>query len=304
MGEVTDALRRAAREREQGIGPPETNIESARVPAPIAAFREEPSEARAVLGNLSGPPVDRFRHFALQVRRSLDARGARSVLITSALESEGKTLVTCNLALALASMAGEHRIALLDLDLHHPSVATTFGVEPGPGIETVLLGKKDLRSARVRTDLPALDLYPIARSVSRPHEVLARPSFRALIHDLSREYSTVVCDSPPALPAPDVELIAPHVGACVLVAKAGFTRRLAFREMMKMLPRENLIGTFLNFSSPPRHERNYARYVERYGDKDERAEFLDEVEAAPGDTNRHSISAENNPREPLGPSDD
>lgn len=223
----------------------------------------------------------------------------RSVLITSALQGEGKTLVACNLALALASMAGESRIALLDLDLHHPSVAIAMGMAPRSGVEEVLLGETNLRAARVRTDLPALDLFPIARPVSRPHEILARPSLRSLIHDLSKQYATVVCDSPPGLPAPDIELIAPHVGACVLVAQAGVTRRFPFREMIAMLPRENLIGTFLNFSSLPRHARDYSYYA---GEAE--PEGLSNGGEADGHAKRRHLAVETTPGEPLAPSDD
>lgn len=302
MGEITDALRRAERERDRNLGRSEAHNEGAPAPRSVAPPLDDPWEADAVLTNRSGSQAERFRHFALQVRRSLDGRGVRSLMITSALQGEGKTFVACNLALALASMAGEHRIALLDLDLHHPSVATTMGVAPGSGVETILLGEKDLRSARVRTNIPALDLYPVGRPVSHPHEVLAQPTLRTLIHELSKEYATVVCDSPPALPAPDAGLIAPHVGACVLVAKAGFTRRLAFREMIEMLPRENLIGTFLNFSIQPRHAQGYG--YSRYANEGERSEFSDGVGAADGCANRHRPAAEKDPLEPLDPSDD
>jgi Mrp family chromosome partitioning ATPase len=281
VGEVTDALRRAGRERDRSLDASHANTEGAPAPSPISRSREGPWKARAVLVDSPGARVDQFRHFALRVRRSLDERGARSVLITSPLQGEGKTLVSCNLALALASMAGESRIALLDLDLHHPSVATALGVAPGSGVETVLLGEKNLRAARVRTDVPALDLFPIARPVSHPHEVLARSALRSLITELSEQYTTLVCDGPPGLLVPDVELIAPHLGACVLVVKAGVTRVLAVRELIAMLPRENIIGTFLNFSSLPRHAEGYSYYAS---------------EGEPG--------AGITPREPFGRSDD
>jgi non-specific protein-tyrosine kinase len=299
VGEITDALRRAGREPDRGLRQSDADAEVDQAPSPISRSKEGPWKARAVLVNPPGLQVDQFRHFALRVRRSLDERGARSVLITSALQGEGKTLVACNLALALASMAGESRIALLDLDLHHPSVTTAMGMVPRSGVEKVLLGEANLRTARVRTDLPALDLFPTARPVSRPHEILARPSLRSLIHELSKQYATIVCDSPPTLLVPDVELIAPHVGACLLVAKAGVTRRLPFREMITMLPREKLIGTFLNFSSLPRHARNYSGYA-----YEAEPEGLSNGGEADGHAKQQSLAAETTPREPLGRSND
>jgi Mrp family chromosome partitioning ATPase len=213
-----------------------------------------------VVADSLGPHIDRFRHFALRVRRALEEREARSVLITSAIQGEGKTVVACNLALALASMSGEGRIALVDLDLHHPSVASVMGITPEFGVESVLQRETSVGAVRVPTNLSTLDLYPVARAIPRAHETLARPSLRSLIQELSKQYATIVCDSPPTLLLPDVELIAPHVDACVLVARAGISRRLPFREMLTMLPRERLIGTFLNSSSQPRHAKDYGYY--------------------------------------------
>ena len=80
------------------------------------------------------------------------------------------------------------------------------------------------------------------------------------MHELSKHYATIVCDTPPTLTVPDVALIAQHVDACVLVARAGVSRRLQFSEAVTMLPPERLIGTFLNFSSQPRHNAYYKYY--------------------------------------------
>jgi Mrp family chromosome partitioning ATPase len=289
LGEITDALRRAGQEPDRGPREPGANAESDQAPAPIARSREGAWRARAVIADPPGSQADRFRHFALRVRRSLEERGVGSVMITSALQGEGKTVVACNLALALASMAGESRIALLDLDLHHPSVATGLGIPPRSGVEEVLLGEANLRAVRIRTDIPALDVFPVARPVPRAHEILARPSLRSLISELSKQYATVVCDCPPALVVPDVELIAPHVGASLLVAKAGFTRRLPFREAIAMLPRENLIGTFLNFSSLPRHARDYSSYAYR-GEPEGPSDAADAADSRPNRRRRGSAS--------------
>lgn len=259
MGHITEALRLAGLQ-ENSADSWDTEREGARAPAPISRSTEGLWKARAVAVDVPGPHVDRFRHFAVQTRRTLEERRACSVLITSAIPGEGKTVIACNLALALASMAGESRIALVDLDLRRPSVSSVMGITPDTGVESVLRGEISVAAARVRTDVSALDLFPVARPVPRAHEILARPSLRSLMHELSKHYATIVCDTPPTLTVPDVSLIAQHVDACVLVARAGVSRRLQFCEMVTMLPPERLIGTFLNFSSQPRHNSYYEYY--------------------------------------------
>jgi len=218
-------------------------------------------EARAVLFDPPGLVSAQLRHFALQVRRALEEREESSVLVTSALPGEGKTLVACSLALALASMAGGRRIALVDLDLRRPNVARALDATPRVGLERILRGEPTLREARLRTDFSALDLYLVAGPVPRVHELLATTALPELIEALSKDYGTVVVDAPPTLIVPDVELIAPHVGACILVARAGMTRRTSFQEMLALLPEEKLIGTFLNEARLPRRAKDYHYYA-------------------------------------------
>lgn len=284
---ITDALGRAEREREQSppagasaSDPSSADRAAGEAPDPIPAraraagalgradvaiprSREGAWQAHAVLFDPPGPAAAHLRHFALQVRRTLEEREVSSVLVTSALPAEGKTLVACNLALALASMAGGRRIALVDLDLRRPSVATALNVKAGLGLVEVLRGESELRAARLRTDLSALDLYVAGSPVPRAHELLAMPALPELIEALSKDYGTVVIDAPPTLIVPDVELIAPHVGACIAVARAGTTRRASFQEMLALLPREKLIGSFLNESRTPRRAKAYLYYSER-----------------------------------------
>jgi non-specific protein-tyrosine kinase len=216
-------------------------------------------EARAVLVGDSAA-AERFRHFALRVQHELERIGTGSVLVTSAVSSEGKTIAACNLALALATMAGERRIALVDLDLRRPAVGRALGGSPGAGFEAVLSNRAPLDAARMRTDQPSLDVFPVVEPVSHAHELLGSPLLASTLRELTSRYDTVVYDAPPVLPVPDVPLVLPYVGACVLVVRAGATPRSAFRDMLELLPREKLIGTFLNEATQPRHARQYLVY--------------------------------------------
>ena len=59
--------------------------------------------------------------------------GKRTILVTSALPGEGKTLVASNLALAF-STSYSRRVLLIDCDLRRPSVHLAFGLPPAPGL--------------------------------------------------------------------------------------------------------------------------------------------------------------------------
>ena len=275
MGEIADAVRRAKQEgdlaleeppprsRQQGL-PPATDLrgEPPRRPGPdveIPPGRVGSWQARIVWVERGGRAAESFRHLALRVRTELERRNESSLLVTSALPSEGKTLTACNLALALASLAGRGRIALVDLDLRNPGVARCMGIGCEVGLEHVLRGEADLDAVALRTDVPSLDLYPVQHRVGSPHELLARHRLARVLGELASRYEAVVCDSPPALAVPDVELIAEHVGACMAVVRAGKTLRGAFLDLVELLPREKTIGCFLNEARQPRHARKYRR---------------------------------------------
>ena len=294
MGEITDALRRARVEREaaQQAPPAEAAARGALRPAsapgqaPMPATDPEPAQepvaisrqlvggwqARAVHIGRPHAAAERFRHLAVRVRRELEARRGRLLLVASALRQEGKTVTSCNLALALASMASERRIALIDLDLRRPSVASALLVRPAVGIEHVLRGEATLGSARIPTELPTLDLYLASGPVRQAHELLAGATFRQVLAELSERYAVVVADTPPVLLVPDVPLIAPHVDGIMVVARASRTAISNFRDMLGLLPREKLLGGFLNEVRASLHATEYGYYLGKDAAEDDEDE--------------------------------
>lgn len=287
MGEITDALRRARAEREAaaretgadapapGARRPPARPPGAPAPAPTPAGPSdagpEPVEisrhrtgfwqARVVHIGRPEAVAERFRHLAVRVRRELEARDGRILLVASALREEGKTVTSCNLALALASMASERRIALVDFDLRRPSVARALGARAPIGVQQVLRGEASLASARIPTQIPSLDLYLANAPTPHAHELLSGPALPRLLDELRERYAVVVCDTPPVLLVPDVPLVIPHFDGCLVVGRAGKTARSTFQDMLRLLPREKLLGSFLNQVRMPPHSSGYGYYL-------------------------------------------
>lgn len=265
MGEISDALRRAR--QEQGARHPLPVTRSVPEPAserpappvdapdvPLAHIDRTQSEgwaARAVAVPNEGAIAERFRQLAVRVEQSLAARRTQTVLIASAERQEGKTLTSCNLALALSSLGAGRRVALVDLDLRKPSVARCLGITPRTGLEIALQDGSSIEHVRVPTDFCSLDVYPVAKAQHNAHSLLSTAHFDAMVRQLTDRYSAVVFDTPPILPVPDVALIAPRLGASLMVARSGSTRRKALQDALRSLPAGHPIGVFLNGAPIP-----------------------------------------------------
>ncbi len=205
----------------------------------------------------------RFRHLAIRVRSELAKRRRGSLLVTSAISGEGKTTISINLALALSSIALDSKIALVDLDLRRSRVAAALGCSVELGFEETLAGRASLDDSRITTNFENLDLYAIRESDRAAHESLGGAAALAAIEQLHSRYDYVIFDGPPVLPVPDVPLVAPNIGGCLLVIRSRVTRHAAVSEIMELLPRQSMIGVFLNDAMTKRGRSGYG-YYEQY----------------------------------------
>jgi capsular exopolysaccharide synthesis family protein len=282
VGEIQEALRRAAlvRKAAQAVGSAPAESEPPRerdfpaAPPPIAApLEREPArvvplshektgawKARGLVVEDAGPAPEMLRHLAIRLRRELEARNARTVAVVSAQRAEGKTTMSCNLALALASLGERRGIALVDLDLRNPSVADGLGLSCDAGIDDVLLGQADLAAARLSLDEPPLDAYPCRRRHQNAHRMLTLASFPATLRALERQYEVVVLDTPPILLVPDAAIILQTVSAAVVVVRAGISRQRAVEALRKHMPPNRLIGSILNEGQQPISKHSYGYY--------------------------------------------
>jgi Mrp family chromosome partitioning ATPase len=284
VGEITDALRRARErgtdfEAPAGIAPREADAVPSEPAAPaaprapnveISLDRGEEWPARVVVVEPRGHIAEALRHLALKIRTELERRRARCFAVTSPLRGEGKSTLSCDLALALASLARGRSVALVDFDLRRPSVARDLRVRPELGIESYLLGRARLEQTCVSIEKPALDVYPAIVPQEAAHELLVRPQTATLVRELERRYSVVVFDTPPTLLVPDTRILLALVPAFVVVARHGITRKRALAHLLDQLPRQQLLGAVLNGGPQPSHSRHYGYYADD-AEKDDEA---------------------------------
>ncbi|MET0414224.1 MAG: polysaccharide biosynthesis tyrosine autokinase, partial [Polyangiaceae bacterium] len=190
----------------------------------------------------------------------------RSLLVTSAAPSEGKTTVACCLAIAMAQ-AGQ-KVLLIDCDLRRPRLHRIFGHANDRGVTTLLLDKSEISKAVYETEVPKLSVLLSGPSSPNPAESLQSKAFQSLLEELSQTYDRIVIDSAPVAPVTDAAILSTRVDATVLVIRALASARETVRHGRRTLldVRANLVGAILNATDLNR--QGYPYYYRYYGNGD------------------------------------
>ncbi|MDP9112528.1 MAG: polysaccharide biosynthesis tyrosine autokinase, partial [Acidobacteriota bacterium] len=197
-------------------------------------------------------------------------RRLRSILLTSASPSEGKSTVAAHLA---AIHAGQgKRTLLIDGDLRRPSLHRLYQVPNSVGLSNYLLQQISWRDALIQMPEPVgLDILPAGPSTRRASDLIGT-GLAELVEEASREYDLVVLDAPPLLGFAEPLQMASVVDGVIVVARAGDTSRTALGSVIATLARlrANLVGVVLNEVhreiSPGYYYSYYNRYSKYYAE--------------------------------------
>lgn len=199
----------------------------------------------AALNAPLGPAAEAFR----MLRTSLDFLGTEqslsSIVVTSSVPGEGKSLVAANLAIVY--MQSGAKICLVDADLRRATLSRDFDCERCYGLTTALVKAKPLREVIV-TDLFGLAFLPSGPIPPNPVELLASPRMGRLMADLAAEYDMVIYDMPPLTVVADPTVVAPRTDGVLLVARAGHVRTDQVKAAHALLARNKarVLGVVLN----------------------------------------------------------
>ena len=224
-----------------------------RVPPPPRGFRG--SDRLVMLERAQGPESEAFRMLRTNLEFANLERGARVVMVTSAVVEEGKTTTAANLAVALAA-SGQH-VVLVDLDLRRPRIARLFDVESRPGVTDVVLGHVELGEALTPITVgsrngasasngatPATNGAPATGELEvlgsgplplNPGELVGSQPLSRMLGQLASRADVVIVDCSPLLVAGDALTLSARVDAIMVVARVNRVRRHTINELRRVL---------------------------------------------------------------------
>ncbi len=190
----------------------------------------------------------------------------RSIVITSAAPSEGKSTIAAHLAIANADRG--KKTLIVDADLRRPSLHTKFGFTPREGLSNVLTGELPWQDVVVPVEgWPNLSFLPAGLGSHRAADLIG-PRLATLLDEFAKEFDLVFLDSPPLLGFAECLQMAAAADGVLIISRAGETKRKAVAELVSVLNRlrANIIGVVLNQVSQNTSSDGYSYYgYYRYG---------------------------------------
>ena len=204
-------------------------------------------ENRIVAFFPDSPELGPYRVLRTRILQAAEKKGGNTVMITSALPGEGKTVTAINLALTFSKTYLQTAL-LVDCDLRQQRVHEVLGFESTLGLGDYLTDGCPVSDMIVWPGVEKLTLISGGKTVSESSELLGSPAMRALVEDMEARYPNryIFFDVPPVLAGADALAFAPLVDHILLVVQADATPLPEVQRALEMLPKEKVIGLVLN----------------------------------------------------------
>lgn len=205
------------------------------------------------------PAAESFRHVRTNLRFVGIGGHLSTLVITSAVSDEGKSMISCNLAIAFAQAGAD--VVLVEADMRKPAVRDYMGIEGSVGLSNVLIGDIDLADALQTWGGGLLRVLPAGFLPPNPSELLGSAAMKTVIRDLSVAADIVIFDSPPLLPVTDAAVLGRSTDGVVLVVAANATE-MRVREAADSLRAvgASLVGVVMNLAAPREAAVGYYHY--------------------------------------------
>lgn len=219
--------------------------------------------------------VEAYKTIRTNLLFALSTSENRTVVISSAEPSVGKSTSAANLAITMAQTGA--RVLLIDCDLRKPSLHRTFRVKRTNGMSMILSGLLTFEECVCREVAKGLDFVPSGSIPPNPSELLGSPAMDKFLEEAGKNYDYVFIDMPPLCVVTDALIVGSKAAGIVLVCRQ---RQTTYEELQRAIENvrevgENLLGVVitnvrwdaaaLGQSSSYRY-RYYRNYDYSYGD--------------------------------------
>lgn len=192
------------------------------------------------------PIAEQYRNIRTNIEFAAVDKQIRSLMVTSANPSEGKTTTTGNMAVVFAQQG--KKVLLVDADLRKPALHHMFQIDNIFGLTNVLTRSETFEKCVQQTNIENLHFLGCGPIPPNPAELLGSKAMTQFLQQVYEKYDLVILDLPPILPVSDAQIMANQCDASVLVVRSESTEKETAVKAKSLLESANgkLLGVVLN----------------------------------------------------------
>lgn len=201
-----------------------------------------------------------------------EADSNKVIVVTSALQSEGKSLIAVNLSISTAT-AG-YKVLLIDADMRRPKIGRLLQMKSELGLSDILVQPAKVGEA-IQPYREGMDVLLAGTIPPNPSELLGSSRMKTLLENLRQRYDFIVFDTPPINPVVDAVVLAPHTDGVLFASRVDHCDRSSVDRALEQLEyaNVNILGFVLNgistevsgFANGGYRYKRYSRYGRKYG---------------------------------------
>jgi protein-tyrosine kinase len=210
-----------------------------------SSWRPDPKVQLFSGGDPFTPGAEQFRTLRSRLYRIRESHPLNTILVTSAMPAEGKTLVSANLAKVLVQQR-DCKVLLIEADLRAPRQCALLGAPEGRGLVDYLQGgaaEPDIIQKSQENDLYFIQA---GKLISHPAELISNGRFKQLLTRVAGLFDWVIIDSPPILPVSDAAVLSVLCDGVLMVVRAGSTPAEVSQRACQELGDARIVGVVLN----------------------------------------------------------
>ena len=234
MGKITEALRKAADERLHRI----EKISKVREKEVLIIKKMGDSKVDPRIVTYFDPKAlitEQYKIFRTNVLSLNKGNSSKVIMLTSSIHSEGKTVTSLNLAMAIAQSTQKPKVLLIDADLRRGRLAKYLGVNQKVGLSNVLSGKADFGEALFKIDIENLTFMASGPVPENPAELLASEAMKSFLAEVRMKFDHIIIYTPPIIPVTDAGVLGAMVDGVILIVQAGRTQRGVVKRAEELL---------------------------------------------------------------------
>lgn len=191
-----------------------------------------------------------YRTIRTNIKYILDSKESenkglgKTILVTSSMPNEGKSLTSVNIASVFS--INKSKTLLLECDLRKPRYHKTFELDASKGITSYYVGKVGVEDIIQHTEFDNFDVVCVGQVPPNPSEIIDSEKMKNLIMELRKRYDYIILDTPPVNLIADAQTLAKQVDVVLYMVRLGRTSAsILSNSLIEMEQRSNVAVNFI-----------------------------------------------------------